>query len=58
MERMVVKLRLVEFRVVTRPSKVLPVRRIPMPRQITRLRIQRRLAIATARQQAKAAERR
>ena len=30
----------------------------PMPRQITRLRIQRRLAIATARQQARAEERR
>ena len=51
----------VQLHAVTRLSKVLPVRRMPMPQmpsQITRLRIQRRLAIATARQQAKAEERR
>jgi hypothetical protein len=47
----------VQLHAVTRLSKVLPVRRMPMPRQITRLRIQRPFAIATARQQAKAAER-
>ena len=50
---------------VTRLSKVLPVRRKPMPpmprprtrtRTRTRLRIQRRLAIATARQQGRAEE--
>ena len=51
----------VQLHAVTRLSKVLPVRRMPMPpmpRQKTRLRIQRRLAIATARQQAKAEEQR
>ena len=44
-----------------RLSSVPPVRRMPMPpmlRQRTRLRIPRRLAIATARRQAKAEERR
>ena len=47
----------VQLHAVTRLSKVLPVRRMPMPpmpSQITRLRIQRRLAIATVRGQAKA----
>ena len=51
----------VRLHAVTRLSKVLPVRRMPMPpmpSQITRLRIQRRLAIATVRQQARAEERR
>ena len=56
-EAMAANLPPVQLHAVTRLSKVLPVRRMPMPptlRQITRLRIQRRLAIATARQQAKA----
>ena len=54
----------VQLHAVTRLSKVLPVRQMPMPpmppmpRPRTRLRIQRRLAIATARQPAKAEEQR
>ena len=66
-ETMVGNLPPVQLHAVTRLSKVLPVRQMPMPpmprprtrtRTRTRLRIQRRLAIATVRQQAKAEEQR
>ena len=60
-ETMVGNLPPVQLHAVTRLSKVLPVRQMPMPpmpRPRTRLRIQRRLAIATVRQPAKAEERR